>query len=396
MRGRYENHLKACRQARGLATATGLGITEQDQKKGINTLEKKQESLCIFFKRIYDLFERRYTVTPAFTVEIGFLAGVKAVARAPSRSNEQAEVSTAKEHSEPQDSLPAHVDAGFCSTVPFIVGDTDTEDLPETTSELVEWATHRLEEQAEEGSPPPVADEAFLGEPLGTLVINAANAQEDSVQPATPAEDPPSTPAEASIPETPAVLEQTPVPTTGAKKRRAETPVTATAKKSRRRSTASEASKGLEGLFEKRDNLWMTYLQSKESKEGEERRRQRYVDERRLEMEEKRFELDRLRLESETQRFMLEAEEKKRKECQAFILQLIASGNSKEGAETLIIDVIFSSARREPHLQPGSSATLFRLLNGSNCPEIASLQIAAFSCSYRFEYGTLALSAQGR
>ncbi|KAI9909068.1 hypothetical protein PsorP6_014592 [Peronosclerospora sorghi] len=159
--------------------------------------------------------------------------------------------------------------------------------------------TRRLEEQAEEGSPPPVDEEELLGEPLGTLVINTANAQEDSVQPDTPAEYPPTTPAEASIPETPAVLEQTPVPTTGAKKRRAETP-------------------------------------SKESKEGEERRRQRYVDERSLEMEEKRFELDLLRLESETQRFMLEAEEKKRKERQAFIIQLIASGKSKEEAEALL------------------------------------------------------------
>ncbi|KAI9914599.1 hypothetical protein PsorP6_007745 [Peronosclerospora sorghi] len=215
-------------------------------------------------------------------------------------------------------------------------GDTDTEDLPETTSELVEWATRRLEEQAEEGSPPPVVEEELLGEPLGTLVINAANAQEDSVQPSTPAEDLPTTPAEASIPETPAVLEQTPVPTTGAKKRRAETPVTSTTKKSRRRSTASEASKVLEGLFEKRDNLWMTYLQTKESKEGERRRRQRYVDERRLEMEEKRFELYRLRLESEAQQFMLEAEEKKRKESQAFIIQMINSGKSKEEAEALL------------------------------------------------------------
>ncbi|KAI9895775.1 hypothetical protein PsorP6_018742 [Peronosclerospora sorghi] len=69
--------------------------------------------------------------------------------------------------------------------------------------------------------------------------------------------------------------------------------------------------------------------------EEEERRRQRYVEKRRLEMEEKRFELDRLRLESETQRFMLEAEEKKRKERHAFILQLIASGKSKEEDEAL-------------------------------------------------------------
>ncbi|KAI9917222.1 hypothetical protein PsorP6_012419 [Peronosclerospora sorghi] len=209
-----------------------------------------------------------------------------------SGSNEQAEASTAKNHSESQASAPEHDDAGFCSTVSFIVGDTDTEDLPETTSELVEWATRRLEEQAEEGSPTPFAEEELLGEPLGILVINAANAQEYSVQPDTPAEDPPTTPTEASIPETPAVLEQTSVPKTGAKKRRAETP---------------------------------------------ERRRQRYVDEWRLEMEEKRFELDRLRLESETQRFMLEAEEKKRKERQAFILQLIASGKSKEEAEALLV-----------------------------------------------------------
>ncbi|KAI9912789.1 hypothetical protein PsorP6_005271 [Peronosclerospora sorghi] len=165
---------------------------------------------------------------------------------------------------------------------------------------------------AEEGSPPPVAEEELLGEPLGTLVINAANAQEDSVQPATPAEDPPTTTSEASIPETPAVLEQTPVPPTGAKTRRSKTPVTTTAKNSRLRSTAMEASKGLEGLFKKRDNLWMTYLQSKERKEGEERRRQLYVDERRLEMEEKRFELDRLLLESETQRSSSKA--KKRRE----------------------------------------------------------------------------------
>ncbi|KAI9919513.1 hypothetical protein PsorP6_017391 [Peronosclerospora sorghi] len=139
MRGRYENHLKAYRQASGLATATGFSITEQDQKKGIDTLEKNQESLCIFFKRIYDLFERRYTVTPAFTVELGSLAGVKAVARAPSStgsegneqvvpnscpgtpvhegepqfpgSNEQVEAYTAKENSEPQASAPEHGDA---------------------------------------------------------------------------------------------------------------------------------------------------------------------------------------------------------------------------------------------------------------------------------------------
>ncbi|KAI9911872.1 hypothetical protein PsorP6_009453 [Peronosclerospora sorghi] len=268
MRGRYENHLKTYRQERGLATATGFGITEQV----IDTLEKKQESLCIVFKRMYDLFESRDNVTPAFTVELGSLAGVKAVSRAPSPTGSE----------------------GNEQVVP--------NSCPGTTKASLK---SQLEEQAEEGSPPPVAEEELLGEPLGTLVINAANSQEDSVQPDTSAEDPPTTPAEASIPETPAVLEQTPVPTTGEKKRRAETP---------------RGIKGLEGLFEKRDNLWMTYLQSKESKEGEERRRQRYIDERRLEMEEKRFELDLLRLESETQRFMLEAEEKKRKERQAFIL----------------------------------------------------------------------------
>ncbi|KAI9923143.1 hypothetical protein PsorP6_000357 [Peronosclerospora sorghi] len=236
-------------------------------------------------------------------------------------SNEQAEASTAKEHREPQASAPEHGDAGFCSTVPFIVGVTDTEDLPETTSELVEWATRRLEEQAEEGSPPPVAEEELLGEALGTLVINAANAQEDSVQPATPAEDPPTTPSEASIPETPAVLEQTrsPRPTrkSGVPKRRLLPPQRSlvVVRPPARHQKAS---------------------QSKESKEGEERRRQRYVDERRLEMEEKIFELEHLRLESETQRFMLEAEEKKRKERQAFIRQLIASGKSKEEAEALL------------------------------------------------------------
>ncbi|KAI9912286.1 hypothetical protein PsorP6_008994 [Peronosclerospora sorghi] len=243
---------------------------------------------------MYDLFERLDNVTPAFTVDLGsgsrtltyklrrqrtggtqllsWDPGPRRRASIPG-SNEQAEASKAKEHSELQASAPEHGDAGFCSTVPFIVGDTDTEDLPETTSELVEWATRRLEEQAEEGSPTSVAEEELLGEPMGTLVINAKNDQEDSVQPATPAEDPTTTPAEASIQETPAVLEQTPVPTTGAEKRRAETPVTATAKKSRRCPTASEASKCLEGLFEKRDNLWMTYLQSKESNAGEERRR---------------------------------------------------------------------------------------------------------------------------
>ncbi|KAI9916510.1 hypothetical protein PsorP6_017183 [Peronosclerospora sorghi] len=225
MRSRYENHLKTYRPERGLLTATGFGITEQDQKKRIDTLKKKQESLCIFFKRMYDLFEGRDNVTPAFTVELGSLDGVKAVARAPSPtglegneqvvpnscpgtpvhegepqvpgSNEQAEASTAKEHSKPQDSAPEHDDAEFCSTVPFIFGDTDTDDMPETTKELVEWATRRMEEQAEEGSPPPVAEEELLREPLGTLVINTANAQEDSVQPDTPAEDPPTTPAEA-------------------------------------------------------------------------------------------------------------------------------------------------------------------------------------------------------
>ena len=64
MRERFKNYQSKYRKAHLLSKSTGFGLTENDKRKGINSVSEKLKSLCPFFYQMDDLFGKKANITP--------------------------------------------------------------------------------------------------------------------------------------------------------------------------------------------------------------------------------------------------------------------------------------------------------------------------------------------
>ena len=69
MQERFKNYQTKYRKAHLLASSTGFGLTEEDEKKGIKSIFEKLDSMCPYYNKREELFGSQANVTPLYKVD---------------------------------------------------------------------------------------------------------------------------------------------------------------------------------------------------------------------------------------------------------------------------------------------------------------------------------------
>ncbi|KAL6494203.1 hypothetical protein OROGR_031003 [Orobanche gracilis] len=71
MADRFRTYMNKYRDAREKSSATGFGVTDDDKKRNIHTVQAKLESMCPHYERMHALVGERPNVSPASTFDSG-------------------------------------------------------------------------------------------------------------------------------------------------------------------------------------------------------------------------------------------------------------------------------------------------------------------------------------
>ncbi|CAG8684987.1 9000_t:CDS:2, partial [Racocetra persica] len=69
--GQWATYKKMYMETHRLTEKSGWGLTEEDNAKGINTIDAKLEELCLYYSRIDLIYGKRQNIQPAFLENFG-------------------------------------------------------------------------------------------------------------------------------------------------------------------------------------------------------------------------------------------------------------------------------------------------------------------------------------
>ncbi|KAL6574680.1 hypothetical protein OROMI_011965 [Orobanche minor] len=111
MADRWRTYMKKYIVAREKSSSTGFGITDEDKKRNIHTVQAKLDMICPHYERMHALVGERANVTPAAVFDSGNITSetdlneLLSAEKAPNFLNDDALTAT-EDSSEPQDIAP--------------------------------------------------------------------------------------------------------------------------------------------------------------------------------------------------------------------------------------------------------------------------------------------------
>ncbi|KAL6533353.1 hypothetical protein OROMI_027465 [Orobanche minor] len=113
MADRWRTYMKKYIAAREKSSSTGFGVTDEDKKRNIHTVQAKMDMICPHYERMHALVGERANVTPAAVFDSGNITSETnlnellsfSAEKAPNFLNDDA-LTTTENSSEPQDIAP--------------------------------------------------------------------------------------------------------------------------------------------------------------------------------------------------------------------------------------------------------------------------------------------------